>query len=149
MEESDEEEAQVQQAAEALLAGEMAPPCLDVTLALRYMTHNGRITFHQVCACTFFQHLWCHSSVGLLAVNAVCSHDYFCLHCTLNFPVNPLMPVVNDKMHSLTFMGRRDNQHMHLVAICAAKACLGRFELHSFPTHLVTVLSTTDCKVLV
>lgn len=46
-EESDEEEAQVQQAAEALLAGEMAPPCLDVTLALRYMTHNGRITFHQ------------------------------------------------------------------------------------------------------
>lgn len=54
MEESDEEEAQVQQAAEALLAGEMAPPCLDVTLALRYMTHNGRITFHQVHTCTSF-----------------------------------------------------------------------------------------------
>lgn len=60
MEESDEEEAQVQQAAEALLAGEMAPPCLDVTLALRYMTHNGRVTFHQVRACTS----WCHLSVG-------------------------------------------------------------------------------------
>ena len=50
-EDSDEEEAQVQQAAEALLAGELPPPCLDVTLALRYMTDNSRITFHQVCSC--------------------------------------------------------------------------------------------------
>ena len=45
---SDEEEAEVQQAAEAVVAGEVAPPCLDVTLALRYMTQNSRITFHQV-----------------------------------------------------------------------------------------------------
>jgi hypothetical protein len=79
MEESDEEEAQVQQAAEALLAGEMAPPCLDVTLALRYMTHNSRITFHQVCACTSFQRTWCHLSVVLLAFNAVCFPRTFVL----------------------------------------------------------------------
>ena len=58
----------MQQAAEALLAGEMAPPCLDVTLALRYMTYNGRVTFHQVCPCTS----GCHLSVGSLAFNAVC-----------------------------------------------------------------------------
>ena len=45
---SDDEEAEVQQAAEAVVAGEVAPPCLDVTLALRYMTQNSRITFHQV-----------------------------------------------------------------------------------------------------
>ena len=51
-EDSDEEEAQVQQAAEALLAGELPPPCLHVTLALRYMTDNSRITFHQVCCCS-------------------------------------------------------------------------------------------------
>ena len=38
----------MQQAAEAVVAGEVAPPCLDVTLALRYMTQNSRITFHQV-----------------------------------------------------------------------------------------------------
>ena len=47
-EESDEEDAEVQQAAEAMVAGEVAPACLDVTLALRYMTHDSRITFHQV-----------------------------------------------------------------------------------------------------
>ena len=59
----------MQQAAEALLAGEMAPPCLDVTLALRYMTHNGRITFHQVCAGTS----WCYLFVIFLAfTHAVC-----------------------------------------------------------------------------
>ncbi|KAL3162704.1 hypothetical protein ABBQ38_008745 [Trebouxia sp. C0009 RCD-2024] len=45
--ESDEEDAEVQQAAEAVVAGEVAPPCLDVTLALRYMTQDSRITFHQ------------------------------------------------------------------------------------------------------
>ena len=38
----------MQQAAEAMVAGELAPACLDVTLALRYMTHDSRITFHQV-----------------------------------------------------------------------------------------------------
>ena len=48
MEESEEEEAQVQQAAEAMVAGDLPPACLDVTLALRYMTHNNRVTFHQV-----------------------------------------------------------------------------------------------------
>ena len=31
-----------------MVAGEVAPPCLDVTLALRYMTYDSRITFHQV-----------------------------------------------------------------------------------------------------
>ena len=47
-EDSDEEDAEVQQAAEAMVAAEVAPPCLDVTLALRYMTQDSRITFHQV-----------------------------------------------------------------------------------------------------
>lgn len=47
VEESEEEEAQVQQAAEAMVAGDLPPACLDVTLALRYMTHNNRVTFHQ------------------------------------------------------------------------------------------------------
>lgn len=42
----DEEEAQVQQAAEAILSGEGPPACLDVTLALRYMVNNSQITFH-------------------------------------------------------------------------------------------------------
>lgn len=49
-EESDEDDAEVQQAAEAMVAGEVAPPCLDVTLALRYMTSDSRVTFHQVGA---------------------------------------------------------------------------------------------------
>ncbi len=145
MEESDEEEALVQQAAEALLAGEMAPPCLDVTLALRYMTHNGRITFHQVCACAS----WCHLYVVLLPFNAVCSHGHLQSHCMLDFPVDPLMPVVTEVKHNLTFMSRGNDLHLHLVAMYAANACLGRFELHSLLTHLVSVLTTNDCKVLV
>lgn len=48
MEESDEEDVEVQRVAEALLRGELPPACLDVTLALRYMTTDSRITFHQV-----------------------------------------------------------------------------------------------------
>lgn len=42
----------MQQAAEAMVAAEVAPPCLDVTLALRYMTQDSRITFHQVTQTT-------------------------------------------------------------------------------------------------
>lgn len=45
---SEEDDAEVQQAAEALVQGEVAPRCLDVTTALRYMTSDSRITFHQV-----------------------------------------------------------------------------------------------------
>jgi len=73
MEESDEEEAQVQQAAEALMAGEMAPPCLDVTLALRYMTHNGRVTFHQVRL-----HLLVPSICGLTGMQCCLFHMDAC-----------------------------------------------------------------------
>ncbi len=61
--ESDEEEAQVQRAAEAKLAGELPGPCLDVTLALRYMVDNSHITFHQVF-CYFLHYFPCELTLN-------------------------------------------------------------------------------------
>ncbi len=67
----------------------------------------------------------------------------------LGFPVDPLMRVVTEVKHSLTFMSRRNDQHMRLVAMNAADASLGCFEMHSLLTHLASVLTTNDCEALV
>ena len=49
-EEVEEEDREVQQAADAMMTAELPPPCLDVTIALRFMVDkdNSSITFHQV-----------------------------------------------------------------------------------------------------
>ena len=67
----------------------------------------------------------------------------------LNFPIDLLILIVREVEHNLTFMSRGDDQHVHLMNVCAADACLGRFQLHCLLTHLVSVLTTNDCKLLV
>lgn len=46
----EEEDREVQQAADAMMTAELPPSCLDVTIALRFMVDkdNSSITFHQV-----------------------------------------------------------------------------------------------------
>ena len=56
-EEVEEEDEEVQEAAHSVMASELPPSCLDVTIALRYMVEHSCVDFHQVSANAF--HLYC------------------------------------------------------------------------------------------
>ena len=49
-EEVEEEDQEVQEAADAVMTSELPPSCLDVTIALRYMVEHSCVDFHQVGA---------------------------------------------------------------------------------------------------